>query len=152
MTNTLVLLKQFGLSKGSINYSEKANAFLSSGYTSSAGNTYLNAVRFAEGIVIKEDIGIGHTYVFLNGLRIYSLKNNEMLADRNYHNFCHSKFNVKSESVKMLMEVLQNAAKKEGYKIDEKQAKSEIGKIIDMAMNENQVELMQRQSQKYLRE
>ncbi len=147
---TSLVLKQFGLVKGNINYSETANAFLSTGFTSTAGNTYFNAVRFAEGIVIKEDIGIGYARRFLNGLQIYSLSNNEMLADRNYHCFFYNKFAIKREAVSMLMEVLRNAAKREGYKLDESQAKSEIEKIIDMAMNENQVELLKRQSQKYL--
>ena len=151
MTKSLVL-KQFGLTKSNINYSESANAFLSSGYTSSAGNTYFNAVRFAEGIVLKEDVGIGYARRFLNGLKIYSLKDRTLLADRSYNCFFYNKLTIKQEAISMLMEVLQNAAKRDGLHLDKKQARAEIEKIIDAAMNENQVEILKRQSQKYLAE
>ena len=150
MTKALVL-KQFGLTSAGINYSEKANAFLSSGYTSAAGNTYFNALRFAEGIVIKEDVGIGYAYKFLNGLRIYSLKDKAMLADRTYHNRIYSKHTLKQQAVNMLLEVLHDAAKKEKMNLNESQATKEIEKIIDSALNGNQLDILNKQSQKYLK-
>jgi hypothetical protein len=150
MTKALVL-KQFGLTKGNVNYSEKANAFLSDGYTSAAGNTYFNAVRFAEGIVIKEDVGIGYAYKFLNGLQIFSLKDKTLLADRDYYNRIYSKQTIKQQAVIMLLEVLREAAVKENMKLNEPQATKEIERIIDQAMNGNQLEILNKQSQKYLK-
>lgn len=149
MSKALVL-KQFGLTKGNVNYSVTANAFLSNGFTSAAGNTYFNAIRFSEGIVIKEDVGIGYAYRFLNGLRIYSLKDQTLLADRNYHSFVYSKYVIKREATNMLMEVLRNAVKRDNLKMDEAQAKKEIDRIIDMAMNGDQMEILKGQSKKYL--
>lgn len=149
MSKALVL-KQFGLTKGNINYSEAANAFLSNGFTSAAGNTYFNAVRFAEGIVIKEDIGIGYARKFLNGLKIYTLKDKVLLADKTYHCFFYSKFAIKQEAINILIGVLRNAAKKDNITFDESQAKKEIEKIIDAALYENQMEILKRQTQKYL--
>jgi len=148
-TTKALVLKQFGLAKG-ISYSETANAFLTPGYTSVAGNTYYNAIRFAEGIVIKEDIGQGWAHTFLNGVRIYSLKDKTLLADRSFHSYFYSKTALKNEAVAMLMEVLQKAATKEGYQINKEQARKEIEKIVDTALNTNQIEMLQTQSQKYL--
>lgn len=149
MTKALVL-KQFGITKGNINYSEKANAFLSNGYTSLAGNTYFNAVRFAEGILIQESVGIGYAYRFLNGLKIYSLKDQTLIADNSFHSLIYSRFMIKTKATNMLLEVLRNAAKKEDLKLDENQAKEEIEKIIDAALSENQMEMLKRQSGKFL--
>ena len=148
--STAVILKQFGLVSGSVNYSENANAFLSTGYTSAAGNTYFNAVRFAEGILIKEDVGQGYAHSFLNGLRIYSLKNKELLAEGDYHCQFYSKAVVKSKSINMLLRVLREAASSEGVELDENLARKQITKIIDAAMNTDQRELLSQQNRKYL--
>jgi hypothetical protein len=148
MTTELVL-QRFGLSKG-ISYSQKINAFVSDGYTSYAGNTYFNAVRFAEGIVIKEDVGIGYARKFLNGLKIYSLKDKALLADRTYHSFFYSEYGIKSEAVDMLMNVLKKAAKKEGFTLDKKKARKQIETIIDEALKKYQPAVLEQQSKKYL--
>jgi hypothetical protein len=145
-----IVLKKFGLVANGISYSENANAFLSKGFTSNAGNTYFNAIRFAEDILIKEDIGQGYARTFLNGIRIYSLKNKELLVDRNYHCVFYSKSTVKSESIKLLLVLLKDAAKSEGLELDEFLARTQISKIIDQAMNGNQVEMLNRQRKRYL--
>jgi len=148
--STAVILKQFGLVSGSVNYSKEANAFLSTGYTSAAGNTYFNAVRFAEGILIKEDVGQGYAHSFLNGLRIYSLKNKELLAEGNYNSLFYSKVVVRNKSINMLLRVLKDAASAEGVELDEGVACRQITKIIDAAMNTDQRELLGRHGRKYL--
>jgi len=149
MTKELVL-KQFGLTNGVVSYSQNINAFITDGYTSEAGNTYFNAVRFAEGIIIKEDVGIGYAYKFLNGIRIYSLRDKTMLADRDYHNCIYSKYILKQQAVNMLLEVLRDAAKNENMILNEIQAKKELEKIIDQALDGDQLQIVNKQSQKYL--
>jgi hypothetical protein len=142
-------LKKFGL-PSTVNYSEAVNAFLTRGYTSLAGNTYYNAIRFAEGIVIKEDVGDGYYHSFLNGIKIYSLKDKTLLADRTFHCLFYSRYTVKSIATRMLMDVLREAAEAEGISFNEKKARKTIEKILDSAMNVNQIEMLQKQSQKYL--
>ena len=146
--STDMILKQFGLVNG--NYSDQANAFLSTGYTSAAGNTYFNAVRFAEGILIKEDVGEGYAHTFLNGIRIYSLKDKQLLAERDYHCNYYSKNEVETESVSMLMKVLKDAAVHEGVKLDYIKAKQKVVSIIRMAMNTDQRDILSNQSRKFL--
>ena len=149
-TTKALVLKQFGLTTGTVSYSEQVNAFITAGYTSAAGNTYFNTIRFAEGIVLKEDVGQGWAYTFLNGLKIYSLRDKTLLADRYFHSRIYSRYAVKTEAVDMLFNVLKVAAKKEGLFLDKKQARKEIEKIIDSAMNVNQISMLEQQSKKYL--
>jgi len=150
MTNSMTLFEKYGLVNSKINYSEVANAFHTTGYTSMAGNTYFNSLWFAEGILIKEDVGIGYAYPFLNGLSIYSIKDKTLLADKNFHCVFYSKSTVKYYAKNMLLKMLKKAAKKEGYFFDKKKAKKIIKRILKQAMNENQGELMLKQTQKYL--
>ncbi|RLD43960.1 MAG: hypothetical protein DRI86_08665 [Bacteroidetes bacterium] len=148
--NTSIILKQFGLVQGDVNYSDKANAFLSTGYTSAAGNTYFNAVRFAEGIIIKEDVGQGYAHTFLNGIRIFSTKNQQIIAERDFHSHIYSKNTVECNSITMLMEVLIEAAESEDVELDEDKARAQVTKVIRRAMQTDQRELVEQQSRKYL--
>ena len=145
-----LVINQFGLEKGSLTFSEQANAFLSKGYTSQAGNTYFNALRFAEGIVIKENIGQGYAYPFLNGIRIYSLKDKELIADEYYHCLFYSKSTVKQKVVNLLMGVLRDAAINQGVTLIESEAEKQIERMIDQAININQIEMLEKQGRKYL--
>ena len=150
MSNSLTLFKKFGLVNTNITYSDVANAFLSTGYISTAGNTYLNSFRFSEGILIKEDIGIGYARTFLNSIRIYSIKDKTLLIDKNFHCVFYSKNTVKHQSKKMLLATLEEVSKKEGCPFYKEKATQIIDKVLTQAMNEDQRKIMLKQTQKYL--
>jgi hypothetical protein len=148
---TEIMIKNLGsMLPGKLNFSESANSFLSNGYTSAANNTYFNSIRFAEGIIIKEDVGEGHTRTFLNGLRIYSIKEKALLADRSYHCQFYSKEFVRSEAKEMLIELLQEAAEANGQKLNHYEASKAIEKILDHAFNGNQLLIAETQMRKQL--
>jgi hypothetical protein len=146
MNNSMTLFEKHGLINANISYSEVANAFLTSGYTSSAGNTYFNSVRVAEGILIKEDVGVGYAHAFLNGLKIYSIKDKTLIADKSFNTVYYSASRVKMESKKMLLNVLEIASKNEGYIFDYKSAEVLIEKILTNAINSNQMEVLKQQT------
>ena len=147
---TSLILRKLGLANVSTSYSEKANAFLSSGYTSTAGNTYFSAIRIAEGILIKDDIGTGYCRTFLNGIRIYSLKDKTLLAEKSFHSHFYSKDGVKRHAKSMLLDVLKEAALEEGWSMDEDQAQQEIARIIDKSFSTNQLTMLKNHSGKLL--
>jgi hypothetical protein len=150
MTNSIAIFQKHGLIHSNLSYSEVANAFLSSGYTSRAGNTYFNSVRVAEGILIKEDIGQGYKYAFLNGIKIYSIKDKTLLADKSFHNVIYSKSRMKTEAKQLLLKMLQEASIAEGYTFDFHQAEKIVEDLLDTALNENQHKMMLAQAKKYL--
>ena len=117
--NERTLFQKFGLAKtGNFNYSESANAFIGNAFTSYSGNTYMNEVRLMEGLLIKEDLGQGHTYLFLNGIRIFDIKTKQLVCEKNFHNTNYSQNYIKSEVKAMLFEVLISAARKENISIN----------------------------------
>jgi len=150
MTNSIQLFEKHGLMNTNISYSEVANAFISTGYTSIAGNTYFNSIRVAEGIIIKEDVGQGWYKTFLNGLKIYSIKDKTLLADRSFYNLGYSKDTVRNNAKEMLISVLRESAESRGSSLDEMEAYRVIDRVLNQAMNEDQRQLLFRQSQKYL--
>lgn len=52
-----------------LTYNASKNIILTQGYTSKAGNTYFEGVRFSERIIITHQLGQGYCYLFLNGLQ-----------------------------------------------------------------------------------
>ena len=53
-----------------VTYNDAAKMFLSSGYTSQAGNTYQEGVRLSRYIAVDYSIGHGYCRSFLNGVRL----------------------------------------------------------------------------------
>ena len=150
-SNEIVLLNKFGLAKnGNFNYSESSNAFLGNGYTSMAGNTYFNAVRLMDGIVIKEDVGHGHTYSFINAIRIYEIQSKNLICERNYHCTIYNERLLKHEVISMLFDILIDAAKVERIQIVENEVYAQIEKIVNKTFQEDQRQILFNQSQKYL--
>lgn len=128
-----------------VRYSEQSNSFLTNGYVSRAQNVYFNSIRFAEGIVIKEDVGQGYKYTFLNGLRIYSLKDKTLLADRSYRCNIYKKDNIRFEIKEMLLDLIKDACEKNGQEINYYDLKRSINELINRAFNENQQDVLKNQ-------
>lgn len=142
-------ITQFFSASGVV-FSSQANAFLTQAYLSAAGNAYFNAIRFAEGIIIKEDVGQGHTYTFLNGLRIYHAESKTLLADRAFHCYIYSEGAVKEEIQLLLMDVLEKAVRNSGNSFDKSEAKRIINKVITEAYEKNQLSAASRHNLKLL--
>lgn len=151
MSNSIQLFQKFGLVNSQVSYSEIANAFHTTGYTSFAGNTYFNSIRFGEGILIKEDIGIGYIHTFLNGIKIFSIKDKTLIADASFNSLIYSKSIVRDKAKDLLLITLKQAAKLNQSTLNEKEAIRVIERVLNQAMNEDQRELLLKQTQKYLK-
>ncbi|MBK6964939.1 MAG: hypothetical protein IPH20_13625 [Bacteroidales bacterium] len=127
-------------------YSANANAFLTNGYVSAANNVYFNAVRFAEGLLIKEDIGQGYARTFLNGIQIFSLRDGVLLSDRRFDCYFYSKEAVLHQSKLMLLDLLKKATVNQGLTIDYAEAELAIFKMLRDSFERNQVEMAHKQA------
>ena len=146
MANEIALFRNFGLATpASITYSTPMNAFVGQGYTSMAGNTYFNAIRFADGILIKEDVGEGYAYTFLNGLKIYDLHTKKLLCEESFNCHYYSKDTVKSDVKRMLTNLIIKAAQQENRYLSESDVRNRISQIIEKAFSNNQIEMMNQQ-------
>ncbi len=145
MSKELILGSLIGTGNSKLTYAEKVNAFLGNSYTSTAGNQYFNAMRFADGIVIKEDIGQGYKYAFLNGLRIYSLIDKTLIIEETYHCQIYSLDWVKERIKEMLKKVLSEAARARRITYDLAEADRLIQRLIEDAFRNDQRIIMDQQ-------
>lgn len=146
MTNEIALFQNFGLATPSnITYSAPMNAFVGLGYTSIAGNTYFNAARFGEGILIKEDVGEGWLHTFLNGIHIYDLKTKKLLCERSFNCHYYSKETVKSDVKSMLEDLILSAARTTGRILNYTDVHARINAIVNRSFETNQVKMMNNQ-------
>lgn len=146
MANELALFQNLGIvNPANVNYSSLMDAFVGKGYTSTTGNTYFNAAHFAEGILIKEDVGQGYRHTFLNGLHIYDLYTKKLLCGRAFSRYEYSRENVKKAVKCMLENLLFTAADKDGICINQDEVRDCISKMIDQSFATNQVQMMNRQ-------
>lgn len=145
MNAEMVLSKIIGTGNNKLAYSGNANAFIGNCYTSNAGNHYFNAMRFAEGIVIKEDIGQGYKYAFLNGIKVYSLNDKTLITEESYHNVIYSAEKVKERIKAMLKSFLIEAARIHGVTCNSLEADRLINRLIDDAFKTDQRQMMDQQ-------
>lgn len=146
MANEIALFRNLGLATPTaISYSAPMNAFVGSGFTSQGGNTYFNAARFADGILIKEDVGEGWLHTFLNGIHIYDLSTKKLLCERYFNCHYYSKETVKSDVKHMLEDLVLSSARKEGHILNDGEVRTRINSIIDRSFATNQMEVMNRQ-------
>jgi hypothetical protein len=150
MSTEIVLRNFANMLPSNLSYSESSDVFLTNGYVSAARNVYFNAVRFAEGIIIKEDVGQGYLHTFLNGIRIYSIESKTLLADKSYHCFRYNKESVYREVRELLLNLICEAAEQQGRTVDKNDARRIIEKILHESFNTNQLQVAQKQVKRLL--
>ncbi|PTN09291.1 hypothetical protein C8N47_105132 [Mangrovibacterium marinum] len=146
------LFQQVGIAKaGNYNYSEIANSFNSTGYTSLAGNTYFNSIWFVEGLAVLADIGIGHTWTFLNGLKIVNIQDKKLVFDSSYHCRYYSKHAVISTVVEKVTSLILESAAKGGLCLNPLHVEQKVRSIIVNGFAKDQRYMLNYNTQKFLK-
>ncbi|MBD5352032.1 MAG: hypothetical protein HDR87_04805 [Bacteroides sp.] len=129
------------LSGSSLTYNAEKNVYLTLGYTSAAGNTYFQAVRFSDRLAVYYDVGQGYSRTFLNGITLFAWDGNKAtIIGRKmwggYDNwvFFDEAF-AKKQTIKMLKDYLEGQAKMIGQVIPEHQLIDFSTQLIDDVHN-----------------
>ena len=115
------------LSGTSLTYNPEKNVYLTLGYTSAAGNTYFNAVRFSDRLAVYYDIGEGYAYTFLNGITIFAWDGNQavIIGKKMWGGcgnwVCFSERFAMEQTVQMLKHYLEGQAKVIGQCVNDQQ-------------------------------
>ena len=109
------------LSGESLTYNAERNLYLTTGYTSPAGNTYFRAVRVSPHLVVYYNLGQGWAHTFLNGIILYCWDGQKprMIAQRNYCCNYFTEASARDQTVAMLKEYLAGQAKILGQGVPE---------------------------------
>ena len=116
------------LSGSQLTYNAERNLFLTTGYTSAAGNTYFRALRMSDRLAVYFEIGQGYAHTFLNGITLYCWDGTraKTIAHRSYGGVCNwhcfSEHFAQEECVAMLTEYLRSQALLAGSFVSERDA------------------------------
>jgi hypothetical protein len=105
-----------------INYNEATNSITGGAFTSAIGNTYFKELQMTNTIIVLNDIGVGYRYSFLNGVKVYTLKENvkTLIGKIDLHCVIHNPFIATKYAVQILTNAFVAEAKnaKQEYNID----------------------------------
>lgn len=137
--STLVQKALPALSGSQISYNKQHNIYLSTGYTSQAGNTYFQGIRLSNRIVINYDFGQGYKYLFLNGIRIYGFNGHDkrLIASRDYYSQSFSECFARQQCISMILEYLKGEMKLMGCEVNQYQLNDFSNRLVTEAMNNN---------------
>lgn len=96
------------MSGSSVTYCASANMYVTSGYTSRAGNTYFQGVQMSDRIVIKYNIGQGYAHTFLNGLQIFGFNGRDtfLIGTRSFYNYWYDSSYDRNQALKEAAEIV----------------------------------------------
>lgn len=126
MSNTSTLLRMIdtslpALSGSGVVYDRSNNILLTRGYTSAAGNTYFQGIRFSERIVVNYDLGQGYAYLFLNGIRVYGYngRDKRLIGSRSYYCCCFNEQYAMNEAAGIVADYIRGQMKEMNAHCDE---------------------------------
>lgn len=114
-------------SNSSLTYNAARNMYLTQGYTSAAGNTYYQAIKASDKLIVAMQIGEGYYYTFLNGIKLFCWDGNKpVLIGQKAWGGCdnwvrYSDYFALNQSVGMLKDYLSSQLKLQGVQADESQ-------------------------------
>lgn len=124
------------LSGSSLTFNPEKNVYLTLGYTSAAGNTYYQAIRFSDRLAVYYHIGQGYAYTFLNGITLFcwdgqkaKIISQKFWGGNNWK--CFSEKFAREQSILMLKEFLQGQVKALGQHVNEEQIISFARQMIE---------------------
>jgi hypothetical protein len=110
------------LSGESLTYNAAKNVFLTTGYTSAAGNMYYRAIRISDRLAVYYDLGQGYRYTFLNGIKLFCWDGQKakVIAQKYWGGYDWKVFNeqfAKEQSILLLSNYLAGQLKAQGANV-----------------------------------
>lgn len=119
---TIVAKNLPALSGESLTYNAAKNVFLTTGYTSNAGNMYYRAIRISDRLAVYYDLGQGYRYTFLNGIKLFCWDGQKakVIAQKYWGGCDYRIFNeqfAKEQSILLLCNYLSGQLKARGANV-----------------------------------
>lgn len=114
-------------------WNEGQKMFLLGNYESEKGNYYYEGIRFCNKIVIKEKVGLCHTWTYIDSLEIYAFNgtNLELVQKRDYQKTFRTEEFIRKESEQMICDFLAGYLKSQANPIKEEVIRKEAQSIVE---------------------
>lgn len=128
------LLPKFGTPRKRVPiWDEGQKMFLLGNYESERGNMYYEGIRFCENIVIKEKVGLCHTWTYIDSLEIYAFNGPrlELVQKRDYEKTFRNEAFIRNEAEQMICDYLSGCIKAQGLNIECVEIRNEARRYVD---------------------
>ena len=114
-------------------WDENQKMFIINNYESTRGNYYFEGIRFCDQIVIKEKVGLYHTWTYIDSIEIYAFNGThlELVQKCNYEKTFRNEDFVRRESERMICDYAKGCLKIQGINADDEQIKTKAKEIVD---------------------
>lgn len=114
-------------------WDEGQKMFLLGNYESEKGNYYYEGIRFCNKIVIKEKVGLCHTWTYIDSLEVYAFNGTrlELVQKRDYEKTFRNEVFIRSEAEQMICDYLSACIKAQGLNIESEEIRNEAKRYVD---------------------
>lgn len=140
MNNSLVVFVNQVLPQSSgsaVVYDNDRGLLRTATYTAAAGNTYYQGINISNRLIIKADIGEGHTYTFLNGVTVYAFNGNSSHIIGSWNKTfptSYSPHNMRCVALHIVLNYLLSQAAMRGNSVSESEVNDFAEQLVDEAM------------------
>ena len=135
------ILPKFGNPRENIPvYSDSQKMFMSSHYTSAAGNMYFKGLRFTDRMVMIEKVGLYKNFSYIDSVEVFAFdgENKILIGKIDYDKVFYNTERIKEDTKTIITNYLEDSARITGAVIDKSQAKAQAVQLLE-AMYENPI-------------
>ena len=100
-------------------WNEGQKMFISSEYESKAGHRYYKGLRFCEQLAVVEQIGLYHTWTYIDGIEIYAFdgKKPKLIGKRQFEKVFYNSDFIKEQTTQMVSDYLRGQIKMQNVNV-----------------------------------
>ena len=133
------ILPQFGNPRENIPvYSDSQKMFMSSHYTSAAGNMYYKGLRFTDRLVMVEKVGLYKNFSYIDSVEMYAFDGETkiLIGKIDYDKVFYNAERIKEDATTIIANYLEGSARITGALMDNTQVQQQTRQLLE-AMYEN---------------
>ena len=114
-------------------YCHSQRMFISSHYTSAAGNMYYKGLRFTDRIVMVEKVGLYKNFSYIDSVEVYTFNGTEriLIGKVDYDKVFYNAAQIKMDTQAIIVNYLEDSARINNTPLDSVYAKQQANDLID---------------------
>lgn len=114
-------------------WDEDQKMFIIDDYESASGHRYYKGIRFCDRLVIVENVGLYHTWTYIDGIELYAFSGTKLklVQKRDYDKVFRSETFVRRESEIMMQNYIRGIFKAQNKQMPEMQLEAQAREVVN---------------------
>lgn len=114
-------------------WDEDQKMFIIDDYESASGHRYYKGIRFCDRLVIVENVGLYHTWTYIDGIELYAFSGTKikLVQKRDYDKVFRSEAFVRRESEIMMQNYIRGIFKAQNKQMPELQLEAQAREVVN---------------------